>query len=70
MVVSTAAETVGAGQCAIVLALAVVIVVCGTVVTLVFAVRRRDRLNAIRQLTPVLLGIAGKITFWHGQHLE
>ncbi|MFI5888400.1 hypothetical protein [Streptomyces sp. NPDC051554] len=63
----------GAGRCTIVLALAalaVVIVVCVTVVTLVFAVSRRDRLNAIRQLTPVLLGIAGKIRFWHGQHPE
>ncbi|KIQ62846.1 hypothetical protein TR51_28460 [Kitasatospora griseola] len=60
----------GAGQYGVVLALVAlvaVIVVCGTVVTLVLAVKRRDRLEAIRQLVPVLLRIADKITFWFGR---
>lgn len=70
MVLLMALGAAGAGWYAIVLvlvALAAVIVVCGTVVTLVLAVTRRDRLDAIRQLAPVLLRIADKITFWCGR---
>ena len=70
MVVLTVAGATGAGQYAIVLALvalAAVIALCGTVVTLVLATARRDRLEAIREMTPVLLRVAAKITFWRGQ---
>lgn len=59
----------GMGQDAVGLAWIALIgmaMLCGTVVTLVFATAKRDRLAAIRQLVPILERLADKIFFRGG----
>jgi hypothetical protein len=65
MVVQIAVGASGIGQDAIglaLVALASLAVLCGTVILLVLATARADRAAVIRQLTPVLLQLAEKIT--------